>query len=184
MISRWFTCRMFIGAETRLTVDFDDAQAKLANLIRGGLLGRASGGTYDQWSGALARDGPWGPEPGMFRLARVLVRTTAAHRDRAVWPLRWEVAGPQGTLVPVLDADIMLAPVGPGATVLAVVAVCRPHLGGLDTGPDQMMMRRCAQQMIQAFTHRIAAAVMHPAGSPGQCHDRILPEARHEPETQ
>lgn len=55
----------------RLTVGFGHAQAKLADLIRGGLLGRASGGVYDEWRTALARDGPWGTALGMSRLARV-----------------------------------------------------------------------------------------------------------------
>lgn len=179
---------MFIGAETRLTVGFGHAQAKLANLIRGGLLRRASSGAYDHWSSALARDGPWGTARwgtalGMSRLARVRVRETAARGDRAIWPLRWEVAGPQGALVPVLDADIMLTPAGPDAAMLAVLAVCRPQLGGLAAGLDQAIMRRCAQEMIQAFTRHIAAAVMHPADPPGTRHDRIVPEAPPEPGT-
>src|SRR6266699_1586765 len=97
---------MFIGAEIRLAVGFGHAQAKLADLIRGGLLGRASGGVYDEWRAARARDGPWGTALGMSRLARVQFRDTAAHGDLAIWPLRWEVAGPQAALVPVLDADI------------------------------------------------------------------------------
>jgi hypothetical protein len=109
---------MFIGAEARLTAGFGHAQARLADLIRGGLLRRASGRAYDQWRTALARDGPWGTVPwgsalGMSRLARVQVRDTAARGDLAIWPLRWEVTGPHGALVPVLDADIKLTPAGP-----------------------------------------------------------------------
>ena len=41
---------MFIGAEIPLTVCFNHAQARLAKLIRGGLLGRASGGAYADWN--------------------------------------------------------------------------------------------------------------------------------------
>jgi hypothetical protein len=179
---------MFIGAETRLTAGFGHAQAKLADLIRGGLLGRASGGVYDEWRTALARDGPWGTAPwgtalGMSRLARVQFRHTAAHSDLAIWPLRWEVTGPHGALVPVLDADIKLTPAGADASLLAVSAVCRPPLGGLAASLDQAIVRQCATAMIQAFTHHIAAAVTHPAASPGARHDGILPEASPEPET-
>lgn len=179
---------MFIGAETRLTVGFGHAQAKLADLIRGGLLGRASGGVYDEWRTALAREGPWGTAPwgtalGMSRLARVQFRDTAAHGDLAIWPLRWEVTGPQGALVPVLDADIKLTPAGADASLLAVSAVCRPPHSGLAAGLDQAIVRRCATAMIQAFTHHIAAAVTHLVASPGARHDGILPEAWPEPET-
>ncbi|HYB15080.1 MAG TPA: hypothetical protein VEF71_06380 [Streptosporangiaceae bacterium] len=166
---------MFIGAEARLTVGFGQARARLANLVRGGLLGRASEGAYDEWRTALVRDGPWGTAPwgavlAMSRLARVQVRDAVARGDLAIWPLRWEVTGPPGALVPVLDADIKLIPAGADAAMLAVSAVCRPQLAGLDTGLDQMITRRCAQATIQAFTHRIAAAVMHPAGPSGARH--------------
>jgi hypothetical protein len=179
---------MFIGAETRLTVGFGHAQAELADLVRGGLLGRASGGVYDQWRTALARDGPWGTAPwgtalGMSRLARVHFRDPAAHGDLAIWPLRWDMTGPHGALVPVLDADIKLTPAGADASLLAVSAVCRPPLGGLAASLDQAIVRRCATAMIQAFTHHIAAAVTHSAASRGAGHDDILPEAWPEPET-
>jgi hypothetical protein len=179
---------MFIGAETRLTVGFGHAQAKLADLIRGGLLRRASSGVYDQWRTALARDGPWGTAPwgtalGMSRLARVQSRDPAAHGDLAIWPLRWDMTGPHGTLVPVLDADIKLTPTGTGTSLLAVSAVCRPPLGGLAASLDQAIARQCATAMIQAFTDHIAAAVTHPAASRGAGHDDILPEAWPEPET-
>ena len=179
---------MFIGAEARLTVGFGHAQAKLADLIRGGLLGRASGGVYDQWRTALAREGPWGTAAwgtalGMSRLARVQFRDTAAYSDLAIWPLRWVVTGPQGALVPVLDADIKLTPAGAGASLLAVSAVCRPPLGGLAASLDQAIVRQCATAMIQAFTHHMAAAVTHPVASRGTGHDGIPPEAWPEPET-
>ena len=179
---------MFIGAETRLTVGFGHARAKLADQIRGGLLGRASGGVYGEWRTALARDGPWGTALwgtalGMSRLARVQFRDTAAHGDLAIWPLRWEVTGPHGALAPVLDADIKLTPAGADASLLAVSAICRPPLGGLAANLDQAIVRQCATAMIQALTHHIAAAVTHPAAAPGARHDGIPPEAWPEPET-
>jgi hypothetical protein len=162
---------MFIGAETRLPASFGHAQARLAQLIRGGLLGRASGGAYDEWRTALARDGPWGTAPwgtalSMSRLARVHVCNTTARGDLAIWPLRWEVTRPPGALVPVLDADIRLMPAGADFSLLAVLAVCRPPLDGLASDLDQAIVRQCATAMIQAFAHHIAAAVTRPAASP------------------
>jgi hypothetical protein len=179
---------MFIGAEMPLTAGFDDARARLANLVRGGLLGRASEGAYEEWRTALARDESWGTAPwdtamGMSRLAQVRFRHTAARGDLVIWPLRWDVTGPQGTLVPVLDADIMLTPAGADVSVLAVLAACRPPLAGLDTSLDQAIVRRCAQLMIQAFTARIAAAIMHPGCPSGARQNGILPGAWPRPET-
>ena len=103
---------MLIGAEIRLDVGFNAAQAKLANLARGGLLGRASGGAYDEWQAGLARVGPQGTMLGMSRLARVRIRDMVTHGDSAFWAMRWEVADRHGVLVPALDADIKLTPAG------------------------------------------------------------------------
>ena len=65
---------MFIGAEIRLDLGFDAVQATLADLVRGGLLRRASSGAYDEWQACLARIGPWVTAPDMCRLVQVLVR--------------------------------------------------------------------------------------------------------------
>jgi len=57
---------MFISAEIRLGIGFNAARDKLADLIRDGLLGRASGGAYDQWQAAgrpASRRGTPAPGP-------------------------------------------------------------------------------------------------------------------------
>jgi hypothetical protein len=158
---------MFIGAEIPLTICFSHAQARLAKLIRGGLLGRASGSAYAAWNTALAWNGPsgtapWGTGLGLSRLARVQFRDTAAHGDQAIWPLRWEVTGPEGALFPVLDADIRLTPAGEDATLLAVSAVCRLPPAGLAANLDEVIRRRITQETIQTFTNHIGIAVMCP----------------------
>jgi len=83
--------------------------------------------------------------------------------DQAIWPLRWDVTGPEGALFPVLDADIRLTPAGEDATLLAVSAVCRLPPGGLAANLDEVVRRRVAQETIQTFTNHIGIAVMCPA---------------------
>jgi len=160
-----FTSRMFIGSEVRLDLDFDAVRARLAYLVRGGLLPRASGGAYDEWQACLAQIGPWVTALGMCRLVQVLVRDMVTRADCATWAMRWEVAGPVGSLFPALDADIKLVPDGAGATVLAVCAAYRPPLGVLGVGLDRAAMHQAAEVMIQSFTVRIRMAIMHPAAS-------------------
>jgi hypothetical protein len=155
---------MFIGAEVQLDLDFDAVQARLAYLVRGGLLPRASDGAYDEWQACLAQLGPWVTALGMCRLVQVLVRDMVAHADCATWAMRWEVAGPGG-LFPALDADIKLIPAGAGATMLAVCAAYRPPLGILGVGLDRSVMHQAAEVMIQSLTISIRMAIMHPAAS-------------------
>ena len=158
---------MFIGAEIRLDLDFDAVQATLVNLVRGGLLRRASSGAYDEWQACLAQTGPWVTALGMCRLAQVLARDMVTHADCATWTMRWEVTGPAGSLFPALDADIKLTPAGVDATMLAVCAAYRPPLGVLGMGLDRTIMRQAAEVMIQNFTISIRMAIMYPATSPG-----------------
>ena len=75
---------MFIGTEIRLGIGFNAAQDKLADLARGGLLGRASGGAYDQWQAGLAHVGLRGTMLGMYRIARVRVTELATRGDSAL----------------------------------------------------------------------------------------------------
>ena len=49
---------MFVGTEVRLGVSFNAAQARLVNLVRGGLLRRASDDAYRELGTGLARVGP------------------------------------------------------------------------------------------------------------------------------
>jgi hypothetical protein len=161
---------MFIGAEIRLDLGFDAVQATLADLVRGGLLRRASSGAYDEWQACLARIGPWVTAPDMCRLVRVLVRDTVTRADCATWTMRWEVTGPGGPLFPALDSDIKLTPAGADATMLAVCAAYRPPLGGLGVGPDRAIMHQAAEAMIQSFTICIQMAIVHSAGSPRAGH--------------
>ena len=172
----WCDGPVFIGAEIQLGLGFNAAQARLANLARGGLLRHASDDAYRDLGSDLARVGPLGSAPGMSKLVVVRFSDMAVHEDFAVGAMRWEAAGPGGALFPALDADIKLTRVGDDATVLAVSGVYRPPLGGLGAGLDRVVMRRVAQVTIRTFTHRIGAAITDPAVSPGTADSGLLPD--------
>ena len=160
-----FTCRVFIGAEVQLDLGFDAVQARLATLVHGGLLRRASDGAYDEWQACLAQVGPWVTALGMSSLVQVRVRDMVTHAECAKWAMRWEVAALEGSLFPALDADIKLSPAGVDATMLAVCGAYRP-LGVLGIGLDQAIMRQAAEVMIWCFTTCIRMAIVPPATSP------------------
>ena len=103
---------MFLGAEIGLDVGFNAAQARLANLARGGLLQRVSHHAYDELGTGLARVGPLGAAPGTSRLVAVRFSDMAIHEDFAIEAMRREAIGPGGALFPALDADIKLTPAG------------------------------------------------------------------------
>jgi len=167
---------MFIGTEIRLDIGFNAARDKLADLVRGGLLGRASGGAYDQWQADVAHVGPRATMLGMYRIVRVRITQMVTRGDSAVWAMRWEVTDSRGTLVPALDAEIKLTPAGEDATVLALSGVCRPLLTKQAAGLDPAATHEVAEAMIQAFTSRIATDIADAVTVPDAGQSTMLPE--------
>jgi len=177
------TWRVFIGAEVRLDVGFNAAQARLANLAHGGLLRHASDDAYDRWGADLARVGPLGTAPGMSRLVKVQFRDMVIHEDSAVWAMRWEAAGTTGALFPVLDADISLTAAGDAATVLVVRGAYRPPLGNVGAALNRAVMHRIAEATIRAFAQQIGDAIVNPAASPEARNAGMAAEISYWPET-
>jgi hypothetical protein len=164
---------MFIGAEIRLGLGFNAAQARLANLACRGLLCHASAPAYRDLGSGLARVGPLGAAPGMAKLVAVRFSDMAVHENVASVAMRWEATGPGAALFPALDADITLTKAGDDATTLAVRGVYRPPLGRLGAGLDQIVLHRVAQPAIQALTRRIGVAITNPAASSGTAPSQV-----------
>lgn len=171
----WRDGPMFIGTEVRLRLGFNAAQARLANLARGGLVRRASDDAYHELGSGLVRVGPLGAAPGMSKLVAVRFSDVAVREDVATVAMRWEATGAGGALFPALDADITLTQAG-DATILAVRGVYRPPFGGLGAGLDRVVLRRVAQATLRTFTYRIGAAIMDPAASPKAADTGMLPD--------
>ena len=114
---------MFVGDEVSVEASFAAASRRLAALIDGNALVRASHGA---WGEGLARVGPAGPVPGLSKLVHIQFRELAHRGGVAVLTLRWQAAGPACGLFPVLDADLTLVPHGENATLLGLAGVYGP----------------------------------------------------------
>ena len=159
------TQRVFVGDEVSLDVSLAAAGARLASLVRSGLLGRASAQAYGDGITGLGPADPLGPVPGLSRLVRVHVQNLEVSGDSARFALRWEVTGPGGELFPALDADITLTPAGEHATTLTLIGAYRPHPGTAGAALDRAIMHRTATATIRAFLYRIAESIAYPAGA-------------------
>lgn len=159
---------MFAGEEMLVHVSFDAAQARLADLARGGTLLDASQYAYGEGITGVARIGPPGSVRGMSRLAEAHFRGPVIREDTAVLTLRWEAIGPGGGLFPALDADITLSPAGDHATLLSLAGAYRPPPGALDARLDQVILQRVAAATIRIFLGRVADAIADPASAAGR----------------
>jgi hypothetical protein len=105
----WLIHRVFTGTGMRLDVGFNAAQARLANLARGGLRRRASDDAYGEWGTGLARISTLGAAPGVSRLVAVRFRLALSAGFGPITPfpacssscaLEWLIWAPCVTLVP------------------------------------------------------------------------------------
>jgi len=100
--------------------------------------------------------GPLGPRLGR----RVAVRLGKPVRFPSMTslPLTWEPLG-SGGLLPRLEADLEVGPLGEDRTQLAISARYRPPLGAVGRAVDRVLLHRVAEATVKDFLDRIGEAI-------------------------
>jgi hypothetical protein len=111
--------------------------------------------------------GPLGPRLG--RRVTVSVGAPARFPTKTLLPFTWRPTSGNG-LLPDLDGDIELGPLGPGRTQLALSARYRPPLGTLGRAVDRVLLHRVAEATVKDFLDRLADALTRPPQPGGQHH--------------
>jgi hypothetical protein len=157
---------MFDAAEVTVEAGIDDAAARLRHLISRGALHAPSEDAYEEGLATLLRVGPFGGARGLSKLVRVRLLEPIARGDTLSFPLRWEATGAAGELFPVLDADLVLAPEGPGRVRLGLAGSYRPPFGKAGQVLDRAIMHRLAMATLQSLLGGIAEALADPSVEP------------------
>ena len=147
---------MFVAGEVLLDLSFPAAEARLANLARGGLLTPVPEGAYGDGLTGLVRVGPLGAAAGMSKLVEVHFLEVVTRGESAVLALRWEATGPGGRLFPALDADMSLTPAREHSTRLSLAGVYRPPLAALGAGLDRAVFHKVADVTVRSLLARVA----------------------------
>jgi len=156
---------MFIGDEVRAEVPLATATERIAGLLGGGAISRAS---HAAWRIGIARIGPAGPLPGLSKLVQVRVREPVQRGGVMLLAMRWEASGGSGRLFPVLDADITLVADTDDAILVGLEGVYRPPAGAAGQMLDRMVLHRIAAATIRSFLSQLAAAIEDPGSGPAQ----------------
>jgi hypothetical protein len=85
--------------------------------------------------------------------------------SKTVFPLRWAASGAAG-LFPSLDADLEVAPLGPGSTQLAMSARYVPPFGSIGRVIDRAVLSRVAEATLKDFLDRVAETIMASRDTP------------------
>ena len=158
---------MFVAAEVLLDLGFRAAEARLANVARGGLLTPVSEGAYGDGLTGLARVGPLGEVQGVSKLVEVHVLDMVTRGESAVLALRWEATGRGARLFP-----------APGCRHLSDPrrGACRPVIAGRGAtgrrwcpgrGPGQGGLHRVADATVRSLLARVADVLARPPESTG-----------------
>ena len=118
---------------------------------------------YETGNGVRARVGI-GKRDRLTKKVVVYVGEPLRDARRTVLPIRVEAAGPTG-LFPQLDADLEIAPVGPGHTQLTLNGSYRPPLGAAGALLDRTLLHRVAEAVAKNFVDRVAG-ILQDAASP------------------
>jgi hypothetical protein len=89
-------------------------------------------------------------------------------------PLTWEPVGLEG-LLPRLDANLELGPLGGDRTQLAMSARYRPPLGVVGQAVDRLLLHRVAEATVKAFLDRVGQAITNQATTEQAMADGALP---------
>jgi hypothetical protein len=93
--------------------------------------------------------------PAFVKLA---VGTPTKGPGRLTIPLSWTAEGPTA-LFPKMDADLMLATLGPDESQLSLRGSYTPPMGAMGRALDRMLLHRVAESSAKGFVDRIADSI-------------------------
>jgi hypothetical protein len=107
----------------------------------------------------LLADVGFGDDVRIARQVEIELGEPVRMPSKTVVPLRWHATGATG-LFPSLDADLEVAPIGPGRTQLAISARYVPPLGAVGRAIDRALLFRVAEATLKDFLDRVREAVL------------------------
>jgi hypothetical protein len=85
--------------------------------------------------------------------------------SRTILPLTWTATGTE-RLLPSLDADLEIAPLGRNRTQLSISARYLPPLGAVGRALDRALLHRVAEATLKDFLDRVGEALGAETGGP------------------
>lgn len=116
------------------------------------------------WANDAYREGEhlytrMGTRTGMVAKNVELTLGTPARGPNETWiPLEWEATGVPG-IFPRMQADIVVASIGPALTQIAFRGTYRVPLGKVGEAIDRAFLHRLAEASVKSFLDRIAAGL-------------------------
>jgi hypothetical protein len=144
---------MFVYYFVHVERPFDEVEPALLRMLPG-LRGWAED-AYREGERLRARIGPGGRAA---KNVRIEAGRPARGANETWLPLSWEATGAPG-LFPRMEADVVIARVGPELTHVALRGSYRVPLGVVGRALDRMLLHRVAEASVKAFVDRMGTAL-------------------------
>jgi len=123
-----------------------------------GWLSAIAGAAQERGDGLLVEVGVGPMEAGLRRRVSIRLGEPVRFPSMTSVPLTWEPIGLEGVL-PRLDANIELGPLGEDRTQLAISARYQPPLGVVGRAVDRVLLHRMAEATLKDFLDRVGQAI-------------------------
>jgi hypothetical protein len=148
---------MFLRYYVELPMAFADAERALTSIPTSGL-GALVQEAGDHAERLLAEVGFTVAERRIEREVAIVFGETRRLGSRTLVPLTWEATGSDG-LLPALEGDLEIGPLGPNRTQLSISVMYRPPMGVVGRALDRTLLHRVAEATVKDFLDRVAEAM-------------------------
>lgn len=146
---------MFIYYFVHLNRPFSEARGELLEVLSG--LDQMATAAYREGEEIRARIGV-GESPAVAKTVRLEVGEPVGEEETMLLPIVWEATGTPG-LFPRMDAEVVLAALGPVLTQLSLRGSYRPPLGPIGRVLDRALLHRVAEASVKGFVDRVARTI-------------------------
>jgi len=148
---------MFLRYYLDLPTPFERAERALIAIPESSL-GALVEETGDRADRLLAEVGFTVAERRIEHQVAIAFRDPRRLSSKTLLPMMWEATGLEG-LLPTLEGDLEVGPLGPNRTQLSISAIYRPPMSALGRVLDRALLHRVAEATVKDFLERVAGAI-------------------------
>lgn len=141
---------MFVQYFGHVSVTFEEAERRLTALMDG--LSESADFAYRHGEDLFSRIG--GGEGKVAKTVRLEVGKPSRGASQTTLPLSWWATGTP-FLFPTMEAELILAPLGPGLTQVTLQGTYKPPIGAVGRVLDKLALHRFAEVSVKDFVDRI-----------------------------
>ncbi len=147
---------MFIYYFVHLDRPFGEVRSQLLGVLSG--LDGMAAAAYREGEEIRARIGVGGESLAVAKTVRLEVGQPVGEDETMLLPIVWEATGTPG-LFPRMEAEVVLAALGPELTQLSLRGSYRPPLGPIGRVFDRALLHRVAEASVKGFVDRVARTI-------------------------